>query len=287
MTHPSARLRELEMRARRRFGQNFLVDADAVDRIVRAATIRPGDRVLEIGPGLGVLSRALLAAGAELTAIELDRDLAAGLREELPQLTLVQGDALRVPLAEAAPGEGWRVVANLPYNVATPLLMRLLGEPARFPTMVLMFQREVGDRIEAGVDDDAFGALSVQVQARARVTRVLELPPGAFHPAPKVWSVVLRFDVHPTPDFGRLPDATPLPAVAFDRAVRAGFGLRRKTLSNALGVIYGRPAALAALEAAGIDPRRRGETIDLAGWRTLAAALASVPVERSPSEDDV
>lgn len=266
--HPATRLRELEMRARRRFGQNFLVDGDAVDRIVRAAKVAPGDRVLEIGPGLGVLSRALLGAGAALTAVELDRDLAAALREDLPEVRLVQGDALRVAWDEAAPGEGWKVVANLPYNVASPLLMRLLGEPRRFFSMVLMFQREVGDRLEATPDDDAYGALSVQVQARARVSRVLELPPGAFHPAPKVWSVVLRFEPYPEPDFGGVP------AGAFDRAVRAGFSLRRKTLANALSTAWPREVAVAALTAADVDPRRRAETVDLAGWRRLAAALA-------------
>lgn len=270
--HPATRLRELELRARRRFGQNFLVDPNAVDSIVRAARLQPGDRVLEIGPGLGVLSRALLDAGAALTAIELDRDLAAALEGDLPRARIVQADALKVDLDDVAPGEGWAVVANLPYNVATPLLMRLVGERARFARLVLMFQREVGARIEAGVDDDAFGALSVQVQARAAVERVLTLPPGAFHPAPKVWSVVLRFHPYAEPDFGANA-AGPIPAKHFDRVVRAGFSQRRKTLRNALGTGWERSVVEAALAAADIDPVRRAETVDLPGWRRLAAAF--------------
>ncbi|MFZ5476422.1 MAG: 16S rRNA (adenine(1518)-N(6)/adenine(1519)-N(6))-dimethyltransferase RsmA [Myxococcota bacterium] len=255
--HPAARLRELEQRARRRFGQNFLVNPGVCERIVAAATLRPGEHVLEIGPGLGVLTSALLDVGARVTCVELDRDLAAALRESHPSVTLIEGDALKVDLPAAD-----AVVANLPYNVATPLLMKLLA--ARYPRMVLMFQREVADRLEAGVDDDAYGALSVQVAARARVERVLTLPPGAFHPPPKVHSAVLRFDPFPSPD---LPEG-------FDRTVRLGFSLRRKKLINALASDLDKERALAALAAAGIDPGVRAETVDLAGWRRLAEALA-------------
>lgn len=276
--HPAARLRELETRARRRFGQNFLVHPDSVDRIVRAAGVRPGDKVLEIGPGLGILTRALLGAGADLVAVELDRDLAGALEDSLagtPTFRLVQGDALRVDFAEVTPGEGWIVAANLPYNVATPILMRLLGEGTRFRRLVLMFQREVGDRLEATPADDAFGALSVQVQARARVERVLELPPGAFHPAPKVWSVVLAIEPRPAPDFGAQADGTPNAARDFDRVVRAGFQHRRKTLHNSLGAVYDKDRAHAALLAAGISPTARAETVDLAGWRRLTTAIVA------------
>lgn len=299
MTHPSARLRELEMRARRRFGQNFLADSDAVDRIVRAAAVTPGAPVMEIGPGLGVLTRALLAAGARLVAVELDRDLAAALREALPALHLVEGDALRVDWSLAAPliGEptvdgvdsaaSWTVVGNLPYNVATPLLMRLLAEPRRFSRMVLMFQREVADRLEAPADGEAYGALSVQVQARARVERVLELPPGSFHPAPKIWSAVLRFSPYTAPDFGHTADGTPVTARRFDRVVRAGFSQRRKTLQNALGSLGPRELVQAALGEAGIDPSARAETIDLPGWRRLAAAFVHAGAFEIPESSPV
>lgn len=265
--HPATRLKELEQRARRRFGQNFLVHPETSERIVELAGVKPGDRVLEIGPGLGVLTQALIAAGAQVTCIELDRDLAAGVRELFPFVKLVEGDALRVPLDEACPGEGWKVVANLPYNVGTPILMRLLGEPLRFPEMALMFQREVGDRLLAAADEDAVGALSVQVQARAEVRRLLTLPPGAFHPAPKIWSVVLGFRQIPEPDFGGVS------AGVFDRVVRAGYAQRRKTLLNSLSTAFPKDVALAALTETGVDPRRRAETLTLPEWRTLAAAL--------------
>lgn len=253
--HPAARLRELEGRARRRFGQNFLVNDGLAEAIVARAGVRPGERVLEIGPGLGVLTAALARAGAHVTAIELDRDLAAALPEIVPEVTLVQGDALRVPLPRVD-----RVVANLPYNVATPLCMRLLA--LRVP-MALMFQREVAERLEADPGSRTYGALSVQVQVRARVERLLSLPPGAFHPPPKVHSAVVGFQPVAEPDYG---GAT---AEEFDRVVRMGFSSRRKTLTNSLGNHVGREAALTWLSAAGLDPGARAETIDLAGWRRL------------------
>lgn len=256
--HPAMRLRELETRARRRFGQNFLVSDDLADTIVLRAGVRPGDRVLEIGPGLGVLTAALARAGATIVAIELDRDLAAALPEIVPAVELIQGDALRVPLPSVN-----RVVANLPYNVATPLCLRLLG--LRVP-MALMFQREVADRIEADSGSRIYGSLSVQIQARARVERLVSLPPGAFHPAPKVHSAVVGFRPIEAPDFG---GTTP---EAFDRLVRLGFSARRKTLTNAFGSQLGREAAISLCTAAGVDPGARAEQVNLAGWRRLAAA---------------
>lgn len=259
--HPAARLRELETRARRRFGQNFLVSDGLADAIVARAGVRPGDRVLEIGPGLGVLTAALARAGARVVAIELDRDLAAALPEVVPDVELVQGDALKVPLPEVQ-----RVAANLPYNVATPLCMRLLG--LRVP-MALMFQREVADRIEADSGSRTYGALSIQIQVRARVERLVTLPPGAFHPPPKVHSAVVGFEPVATPDYGGGP------AEAFDRLVRLGFSARRKTLTNAFGSQLGREGAIALCTAAGIDPGARAEQVDLAGWRRLVAASLS------------
>ncbi len=265
--HPAARLRALEQGARKRFGQNFLVDPDACGRIARAAGVTPGDAVLEIGPGLGALTDALLAAGGKVTAIELDRDLAAALRDSHPQVRLVEGDALKVDLDAACPGAGWKVAANLPYNVGTLLLLRLAAD-ARFVRLALMFQREVADRIVAGPDDDAYGALSVQIQARLVPQRALTLPPGAFHPAPKVHSTVLRFDRIAEPDFGGVAPEL------FDRAVRLGFSLRRKKLVNALASGVPKEAALAACQAAGIDPGVRAEVLGLPEWRRLAASLA-------------
>lgn len=282
MIHPAARLRALEQRARRRFGQNFLVSVDSVDRIVRAAEVQPGDRVLEIGPGLGILTERLRDAGAEVRCVEIDRDLAAALQELWPDLALVNADAMKVDFGAICAEPGWKVVANLPYNVATPLLLRLLARPDRFRAMTLMFQREVGERILAEAGESARGSLSVQVQARAKVRPVLHLPPGAFHPPPKVHSVVLGFELHPRPDFGVVDGA------AFDRIVRLGFQHRRKTLLNSLSSGLDRSHAQAACDAAGVDAGRRAETLTLEEWRRLvvaARAEARTENDADASED--
>ena len=272
--HPALRLQALESRAKRRFGQNFLIDQGVVGRIVRVAGVRTGDHVLEIGPGLGILTDALVRAGALVTAIELDRDLAAGIRESMPAVNLVEGDALKFDLAALMPalpdGQGWKVAANLPYNVATPILMRLLDHG--FVSAALMFQREVANRLVATPADDAFGALSVQVQVRARAECAIELPPGAFHPAPKVHSTVVRFEPIAA-DFGVSAAGMAVTAAHFDRVVRAGFAQRRKYVANSLESAFERPAVDAALAVAGIAPTLRAERIDLAGWRRLAGAL--------------
>lgn len=281
MIHPAVRLRALEQRARRRFGQNFLVSTESVERIVRAAGIRPGDRVLEIGPGLGILTEQLREAGAEVRCVEIDRDLAAALQELWPDLPLTNADAMRVDFAEICSGEGWKVVANLPYNVATPLLLRLLRRPDIFSTMTLMFQREVGDRILAGPSESPRGSLSVQVQARAKVRSVLHLAPGAFHPPPKVHSVVLGFELLPAPDFGGVDGAE------FDRTVRLGFQHRRKTLLNSLGSGVDRARAQAACDAAGVDARRRAETLTLEEWRSLASALRADAAEEPDGDGSI
>ncbi len=265
--HPSAILRDLEQRARKRFGQHFMWREDIVQRIVVGARVEPGDKVLEVGPGLGILTRALIAAGADVTAIELDRDLATHLRETLPDLRLIEGDATKVDLREACPGGGWKMVANLPYNVGTGLVLDWLHRPDVFTSLTVMLQKEVVDRLVATPGTKAYGALSVQVAARARARFVVLVPPGAFHPPPKVDSAVIRLELYPTPQVG---EGDP---EKFDGVVRAAFAQRRKTLTNSLSALYPRAVVLDALATAGIDPSLRAERLDVESFRRLAAAL--------------
>jgi len=272
--HPATILRALEQRARRRFGQNFLARPDIPRRIAALTGAGPGDRVLEVGPGLGALSRSLLERGAAVTAVELDRDLADYLEEALPALTLVRGDALRVDFASLMdpPPEGgsWIAASNLPYNVATPVLMRLLELGPRLRRLVLMFQKEVAMRLVAAPGSRTFGALSLRVQARARARVAMTLPPGAFHPRPKVDSAVVVLTPRPEPLTGEAGPA------GFDRAVRAGFSQRRKRLENALKATYGKARAREVVAACGFAGRR-AESLDLAAWARLADALERPP----------
>ncbi len=275
MTHPAKILKELEQRARRRFGQHFLSDSGLVDRMVRGARVGPGDKVIEIGPGLGILTEALLRVGAEVTAVELDRDLAGYIRNTYPDVRLVEADAARVDWDEVAPGTGWKVVANLPYNVGTKVLMQVLRCPRNFTSATVMLQKEVVNRLMADKGSRTYGALSVEAQVRGMPVFVMSVPPGAFHPPPKVNSAVLRFDIFDAPETAGVQPS------AFDRVVRAGFAQRRKTVLNSLGSRFGKDRARAALVAANIDPQLRAEHLGIDDFRRLATALTN-----SPPKDD-
>ena len=274
-SEPRQILATLEQRARRRFGQHFLTRMDVVQRIVRGADVRPGDRVVEIGPGLGVLTKALLDAGAEVTAVELDRDLAAWLRGAFAyagdRFRLVEGDAVRVNWAETCPGAGWKCVSNLPYNVGTTLVVELLRRPETFASVTVMLQKEVVDRMLAGAADEAYGSLSVYVTSRAEGRWITGVPPGAFHPPPKVSSGVVRLELLAAPRVG------PAGVDGFERVVRAAFAQRRKTIVNSLATAFDKEAALAALGVAGIDPGVRAERLDHDAFMRLAGALWSSP----------
>lgn len=267
MTSTRQLLARLETRARKRFGQHFLEDASVVARIVRGARLEEGDHVVEIGPGLGVLTRALLATGVRLTAVELDRDLASFLREDLPELELIEGDAAKVDWASVVE-PGAKVVANLPYNVGTTVVMQLLRS-GLFASVTVMLQKEVVDRLMASPSTRAYGALTVEAAVWARPVFVTAVPPGAFHPPPKVQSSVVRLDV-----WEGGPRTDGVDPLHFDRVVRGSFAKRRKTLVNSLSDRFPKERVQEALEAIGLDPRVRGEALSVEQFKQLAARLA-------------
>jgi len=256
--------------AKKRFGQNFLVQQAIVQKIVAELSPGPDDVLIEIGPGRGALTRALLAAlapGQRLQVIELDRDLLPLLRKLAPEerLEIRSADALQVDFVELADVAGGRlrVVGNLPYNISTPLLFHLLDQAEAIADMHFMLQREVVERIVAAPGSATYGRLSVMVQAYCRVQMLFPVAPGNFHPVPKVESAFLRL-------VPRRP--APLPAVRrslFAEVVRQAFAQRRKTLANNF---RGRLTAQ-SWRRLDIDPGRRAETLDLEEFFRLAEAL--------------
>ncbi|MBX3025665.1 ribosomal RNA small subunit methyltransferase A [bacterium] len=258
--------------ARKRFGQHFLVQPGIAERIVELAALRGDERVLEIGPGRGALTALLAARCARLVLVEVDRDLAAALRTRFagtPHVELIEGDVLRLDLAEVlgrdAPAT---VIANLPYNISTPVLMQLLGTPELFGRLVLMLQREVAERLCAAPGGKTYGALSVVVQAIAEARIALRVPARAFAPVPKVESAVVVITPRRPP---------PLDAArrrALRGVVRTAFARRRKQLVNVIAPLSDDPRR--ALTALGLDPRARPETLTPAQFVQLADALDAV-----------
>jgi len=244
--------------ARKRFGQNFLTDVGVLDRIVRVAGVGEGDRVLEIGPGPGGLTTRLIAAGADVVAIEADPDLAAHLPTVFPDaapLRVLAGDALGPVLDEGLEDPPRAVVANLPYNVATEILFRLVQRDAPPPRMALMFQREVATRIASRGAERHFGLLAVGTQIRYRVDLAMSLKPGAFTPPPKVHSAVVRFELRDE------PLCPPHIEQVVRRVAKMAFGARRKMLRRSLTAMGIDPIPL--LEAADIAPTARPEALTL------------------------
>ena len=266
--------------AKKRFGQHFLTDQGVIRRIIRAFGPRAGETVIEIGPGRGALTAQLLDAAGRLVAVEFDRDLVPLLRERFGSLrnfTLIEGDALAVDFCAAIrPAAQARVIANLPYNIATAILQRLIEQRHCLTEMVLMLQREVVERLTAPPASRARGFISVFTQAYCVAGALFDVPPGAFRPAPKVWSTVVRLRVRP-----RLAVDVSDEALLW-RAVSAGFAQRRKTLLNNLrhaphdlrARIEEAGGTNRLLEAAHIAPARRAETLTLDEWARLANALA-------------
>jgi 16S rRNA (adenine1518-N6/adenine1519-N6)-dimethyltransferase len=253
-------------RARKRFGQNFLVEPAIVRRIVDCIDPRPDDRLIEIGPGLGALTAALLERVSRLEVIEIDRDLAARLEQRFPRdrLDLHVGDALDYDFAAA--GSALRVVGNLPYNISSPLLFRLLECSACIRDIHVMLQREVVDRMTAAAGSREYGRLTVMLGYRFAVERLIRVPAGAFRPQPKVESAFARL---------RPRDSMPWRATdeaVFRRIVAAAFSQRRKTLRNALSGI----ADETLMRSVGIDPQARGETLSIAQYVALANAVSEI-----------
>lgn len=272
MEHPAHLLKQLRhAHARKRFGQHFLASESVLRRIVEVAGVGEGDRVLEIGPGLGGLTECLLEAGCEVVAVELDRDLAQFLRDRLgerPGFSLIEADAMTLDWTEVLPGEGWSCVANLPYNVGTPLVTGLLRHPGRVKQLVVMLQKEVAERMVAPAGHRKRGSLSVYCQSRATARMEIKVPPGAFLPPPKVASAVISLRAHPPETGGADPDH-------YEAVVKAGFKAPRRTLRRTLGDAYGRERALAALAAADVPDKARPADLDEAAWGRVAVALAA------------
>ncbi len=264
-------LKAFDLHASKRLGQNFLIHGGTVEAIVETADICPGDRVLEIGPGIGTLTQGLAEAGASVTAVELDKKLPAVLAETLSgydRVRIVGGDILKTDIPALMGEEPFKVVANLPYYITTPILLTLLERRLPITRIVTMVQREVAERMIALPGGRDYGALSVAVQYYTEPRLAIEVSPRCFLPPPAVESAVMDCVVRKTPSVAVEDEKH------FFRVVRAAFGQRRKTIGNALKSLgLPRDILQGALSKAGIDPLRRGETLSLSEFAALAGAL--------------
>lgn len=271
---PPALLKKYGLRPHKGLGQNFLVDDSALRKITQAAGIHPDETVLEIGPGLGSLTRHLAQLARRVVCVELDRDLMPVLEDQLggyPNVEIVQGDILKIDLRALIgtdpQDDRYLVVANIPYYLTSALIRMLLEAPHPPDRLVFTVQREVAERACAEAGEMSLLGVSVQVYGRAQIAA--RIPAGAFYPQPKVDSAVIRVDIYPEPLVARekIPD--------FFRLVKAGFSQKRKTLRNALAGGMHWPAQQAGdlLSAAGIDPMRRAETLSLEEWQALLNAV--------------
>lgn len=271
--HPKELLERYGYKPKKRLGQNFLMDASAASRIARLAAegITPSARILEIGPGTGRLTQALLEVHPDVTAIDVDPDMIRILRSQ-PQLeaaSVLLADALEFDYESFAGGKPWRMTGNLPYNIATPLTMRLIEMPNGPQTLVVMIQKEVANRIAAKPGSKSYGSLSVAVQYAMTVERAFTLGPGAFYPRPKIDSTVMRLTRRDRPAVEVADERW------FLQVVRGAFAYRRKTLANSLSLAIGTPRAQVAQAAQhlGLDTEIRGEQLALADFARLADRL--------------
>lgn len=257
-------------KARKRFGQNFLHDEHWIGRIIAAINPQMGDNIVEIGPGQAALTRHIIEAIGHETAVEIDRDLAAWLHETFAdRLTLIEADALKLNWQDVHPEKRLRIIGNLPYNISSPLLFHLMNVADRVIDQHFMLQKEVVDRMVAQPGSKVYGRLSVMLQYRYRMQKMFDVPPGAFTPAPKVTSSIVRM--------------TPLPKEAllevdterFSVIVAAAFNQRRKTLRNALSKLLSQEA----IESVGIDPSARAESLPVEAFVRLANIKVTTPSE--------
>ena len=271
-TNPKTLLNRYDVLPKKSLGQNFLHDPNTLEKIAASADLMPEDTVLEIGPGTGALTEALARLARRVIAVELDGRLEPILRERFaatPNVELVFQDILQTDVAALVGPEPYVVVANVPYYITSAILRYLLEAPHRPRQIVLTIQLEVAERLVAKPGDLSLLAISVQFYARPRI--VSRLSASVFWPRPDVDSAVLRLDVYDQPPVDAPNEAT------FFRVVRAGFSQKRKQLKNALadGLALPMPETLAFVEVAGVDPRRRAETLTLEEWAALARAYAS------------
>lgn len=277
----SIKPRPSRVRAKKSLGQNFLVDESVIERIVRAVDPRPGETIIEIGPGQGALTSSFVRTKSRIVAIELDRDFAPLLQRKysaFDNVVIIEGDALEVDLCAAiAPATIARLVANLPYNISTVILQRLLEQRACLSELILMLQREVAARITAAPSTSDRGYLSVLVEAYSEVEKLFDVAPTAFRPPPKVWSTVVR--LKPRRQFAVAVNDEAL----LWRVVSAGFAQRRKTIFNNLrnapnlfpgGNVDDVVAPL--LESSGIESKRRAESLTLEEWGRLSLAIEAI-----------
>jgi 16S rRNA (adenine1518-N6/adenine1519-N6)-dimethyltransferase len=268
-----AAMRDSGFRARKRLGQNFLVHERVIDSILKLLALHPDDDVLEIGPGLGFLTRRLVEGAQNVWAVEIDDSLAERLRQgplsANPAFHLIHDDILTVLPDTFLPPKKIKLAANLPYSISSPVLFRLIDWRAHFSSMVLMLQKEVAERIASAPGTKAYGSLSVWLQAHGRITDKVMVSAEAFYPKPKVRSTILRIEFFERPLIAE-DDRSALRAL-----VRSAFGQRRKTLHNALSswLKIEKEVIDKFLVANGIDPQRRGETLGVEEFVTLAGAL--------------
>ncbi|MGI6295918.1 MAG: 16S rRNA (adenine(1518)-N(6)/adenine(1519)-N(6))-dimethyltransferase RsmA [Armatimonadota bacterium] len=269
------------IRPKKRLGQNFLIDRNVLDRLLEAARVTADSRIIEIGPGLGVVTKELASRAGRVVCVDIDSDMEPILREvlsDVPNAEVVIADFLKIDIDQflAERGGGcWGVIANLPYYITTPIIIKLIESKSNFDSIILMVQREVASRLKASAGGSEYGSITVFVQYHCEVTSVMKVSRNVFYPVPDVDSELIRLDIRTTPAVDVADENM------FFAIVRAAFGKRRKTLLNTLSssadLGWDRKRAEAVLSAAGIDSARRGETLTLNDFASICAASLQTP----------